>query len=171
MPNTYAATEKQVSYLESLLRNREVDEDAANMMKDAIAKGIDWKLASAFIQQLVVCPFRQRMPASSPITEDGMYRMPNGAIYKVQFNKAQGDGRRMYAKLLVMERDEYNDTWKAHFEYEKGVVYKLTPEMRMTIEQAKEFGALYGTCCVCGRTLTNEVSIEAGIGPICAGRL
>lgn len=32
------------------------------------------------------------------------------------------------------------------------------------------FGKETGQCCVCGRTLTNPDSIEAGIGPICASR-
>lgn len=32
------------------------------------------------------------------------------------------------------------------------------------------FGRETGTCCCCGRTLTNPESIEAGIGPICATR-
>lgn len=35
---------------------------------------------------------------------------------------------------------------------------------------AKKFGKLSGRCCSCGRELTNDGSIEAGIGPICAGR-
>lgn len=41
----------------------------------------------------------------------------------------------------------------------------------ITLDEAKEFGALYGTCCVCARTLTNEESISQGIGPVCGGRL
>jgi hypothetical protein len=35
---------------------------------------------------------------------------------------------------------------------------------------AKAYGLRTGECCICGRTLTNRVSIDAGIGPICAGR-
>jgi hypothetical protein len=35
---------------------------------------------------------------------------------------------------------------------------------------AKAFGKAWSCCCVCGRTLTNDGSIEAGIGPICAER-
>jgi hypothetical protein len=35
---------------------------------------------------------------------------------------------------------------------------------------AVRYGKLSGTCCSCGRDLTNDGSIEAGIGPICAGR-
>ena len=38
------------------------------------------------------------------------------------------------------------------------------------VEAAKRIGMLTGNCCVCGRTLTNEGSVEAGIGPICAGK-
>ena len=30
-------------------------------------------------------------------------------------------------------------------------------------------GKVTGTCCCCGRTLTNPLSIELGIGPICRG--
>ena len=35
---------------------------------------------------------------------------------------------------------------------------------------AVKYGRLSGLCCSCGRDLTNEGSIEAGIGPVCAGR-
>lgn len=37
-------------------------------------------------------------------------------------------------------------------------------------EAVKVQGKRTGNCCCCGRTLTNPASIEAGIGPICAGR-
>lgn len=96
--------------------------------------------------------------------EDGMY-LRDGIIYKVQ-HAVHGSGKQ-YAKQLVRDEDDATD-W--HFEYAVGMVYKLGPSMKMSLEQAKEFGALYGTCCVCGRTLTDENSIEAGIGPICASR-
>lgn len=33
---------------------------------------------------------------------------------------------------------------------------------------ATTYGKAWGVCCVCSRTLTNEVSIARGIGPICA---
>lgn len=95
--------------------------------------------------------------------EEGMYRDADGTIFKVQ--KAVHGSGRLYAKRLV----QVGESWK--FEYDKGAVYRLTSDDRMTLEQAKEFGALYGTCCVCGRTLTDERSIEAGIGPVCGGRV
>lgn len=36
--------------------------------------------------------------------------------------------------------------------------------------EARLFGQRTGTCCCCGRELTNKQSIEMGIGPICASR-
>lgn len=86
--------------------------------------------------------------------------MANARIFKVQ--KAVHGSGNLYGKELVNGR----------FEYFKGARRLLLAEgRRMTLEEAKAYGALYGTCCVCGRTLTNETSIEAGIDPVCAGRL
>lgn len=48
---------------------------------------------------------------------------------------------------------------------------KLRPETKMTLEQAKHYGKMYGMCIKCGRTLTDEVSIAEGIGPVCAGKM
>lgn len=109
-----------------------------------------------------------------PVTEAGMYRQ-DGVIYKVQ--KAVHGSGHLYAKRLVLSGYATDDNGgptvgtTAHFEYAAGMIRKLYAEDRMTLEQAKEFGALYGTCCVCGRTLTNETSIEAGIGPVCGNRI
>lgn len=38
------------------------------------------------------------------------------------------------------------------------------------LQTAMKYGKLAGRCCSCGRELTNDGSIEAGIGPICAGK-
>jgi len=48
----------------------------------------------------------------------------------------------------------------------KEVLTKLAAD---PLEEMKLYGRRTGNCCLCGRTLTNESSIEAGIGPICAG--
>lgn len=173
------ATARQIDYLKSLLRDRDVDDFTVSRIDDAIEAGaLTKQTASECIADALRCPKRPLAQArrdAEMITEAGMYRM-DGAIYKVQV-AVHGSGR-LYAKRLCQHTamdDTYNTrvkqdrTW--HFEYAAGVVSKLRAEHRMTLEQAKEFGALYGTCCVCGRTLTDEKSIEAGIGPVCGGRL
>lgn len=42
---------------------------------------------------------------------------------------------------------------------------------RVSNEDIAELGHASGACAICGRTLTNEQSIAAGIGPICSARL
>ena len=96
-----------------------------------------------------------------PVTE-GMYRTPEDVIYKV-VKAVHGSGR-LYAQRLVIEGTS------GRFEYAGGAIRSLRAEWRMTLEEAKAFGSLYGFCVRCGATLTDDVSIKAGIGPICAGR-
>lgn len=101
---------------------------------------------------------------SRPV-EPGMYSLPDGTIVKVQ-NAVHGSGR-PYAKRLVVTPGETKGT----FVYEAGLLRAVSPEMRLTADAASAFGHLYGMCCVCAATLTDERSIAAGIGPVCAGRL
>lgn len=39
------------------------------------------------------------------------------------------------------------------------------------LSEVAAIGLLTGNCCICGRTLVAEGSIESGIGPICAGKV
>jgi hypothetical protein len=99
------------------------------------------------------------------VTTDGMYLHPDGTVYKVQ--KAVHGSGRLYAKRLVVP-DDLGEP--AEFEIEHGGILRLTPEMKMSLEQAQAFGSLYGVCCVCARVLTDETSIAEGIGPVCKSK-
>lgn len=116
---------------------------------------------------------RDKAPATATLAKvtEGMYRTPEGDIYKVQM-AVHGSGK-LYAKRLV-ELDEprvmKKGTRTHDFEYVAGGLQKLTPEMKMTREEAQAWGRLYGTCCRCGLILTDEESIAQGIGPICGDR-
>jgi Family of unknown function (DUF6011) len=94
-----------------------------------------------------------------------MYTAPEGfyhnaiGIFKVVENGASG---RRYAKKLTKHEDGTH-TW----EFAKGSVTKLQVNTKLSQEAAAQFGALYGTCICCLRTLDNEESIALGIGPIC----
>lgn len=100
-------------------------------------------------------------PGIYSLTEDGQT-----AIFKVQ--AAVHGSKHLYAKRLIAT--EGGET-KGKFEFEKGAISRLTPEDRMSLEDAKKFGAIYGVCIVCGALLTDDNSIANGIGPVCASKL
>lgn len=104
------------------------------------------------------------------ITEAGMYQR-DGIIYKVQQAR---ESKNLYAKKLTecngARFAEQGDVVHFEFVYERGAVWSLGPEDRMTEEQAKEFGIRTGMCCVCAAPLKDAVSVARGIGPTCAKR-
>lgn len=149
---------KQLDYLRSLIVRK-----GYTIHEDRIAK-LSSEDVSVLIDALKVAQDRpaKTAPAQTDKLEDGMYRL-DGVIYKVQ-HAVHGSGRQ-YAKQLV----ENGGDWS--FEFAPGAIRTLKPEHRLTLDEAKEFGQLYGVCACCGRTLTDEKSIELGIGPVCAGKL
>lgn len=97
-------------------------------------------------------------PAVEPLAE-GCY-MKDAEVYKVQRSRRSGN---LYAKVL--------HTDPLGWEYAPGAVRLLSLADRITMQQAQEFGARFGVCAICGRTLTDPESIDRGIGPRCASRL
>jgi hypothetical protein len=151
-------TDKQVDFINKLSAERGITVPAEITEGTATRKN-----ASAWIDYIKTLP-RASHNDDRPEIEDGMYVLDD-TIYKVQ-HAVHGSGRQ-YAKRLIPG----GPGQRAEFAYAPGIVAKLRPEHRMTMDQAREFGALYGTCCQCGAVLTNEDSIEAGIGPVCAGKI
>jgi len=89
---------------------------------------------------------------------EGYYHNQIG-VFKVKTN--QNSGFR-YASMLTKHADG-SHSW----EYAKGAISKLQINTKLTQEAAAQFGALYGCCICCLRTLDNDESIALGIGPIC----
>ena len=147
------ASEKQVEFIKRLTAERDTSrhgvrfDDPENLTMLEARKIIDW---------LLTLP-RQTAPGTTAELDAGIY-FCDGIVVKVQ--KAVHGSGHMYAKAL--------DPETGRFEYHTGLIRKLDASMKMTLEQATQYGALYGVCCNCGRTLTDENSIEAGIGPVCA---
>lgn len=156
--NVPMASDKQVTFITSLLSARVHDVDYSLVDHTALTL----PQAKVMINHLLAQPVKPLVTKETPKDEreDGMY-IKDGVVYKVQYNLAK---THLYAKRLVQHGEG-----DASFEYAGGLNrLGLNAEHKMTLDQAKEYGALYGTCCNCARTLTDEKSIEAGIGPICA---
>lgn len=170
---SHQATEKQINFIVSLLNERVeggFDGDAYKAALADLDKPVTKEQASKMIKHLLSVPKVTKNTVEVPVTktarvevEAGIYLI-DGDVVKVQ--KAVHGSGNMYAKRLVVDAPGA----KGRFEYAPGLIRKVTPEARMTLDQAVEYGAIYGVCCNCGRTLTDEKSIEAGIGPVCAKR-
>jgi hypothetical protein len=102
----------------------------------------------------------------APLTEPGMYRKPNGTIYRVKFNKA---GTGLYAERVTIVLKQGKSF--ATFVYMKGAVNELNAGMRLTADEMIAFNVDVVNCCVCGRVLTAKKSKEQKIGPICIGKI
>lgn len=162
------ATEKQVRYLESLRASRTPHVDAkavADWAATAGRKAVSDKIDELKRMPQVAGPISSRVQWEQQAEpEDGIYidRATN-KIYKV-YKMVHGSGRQG-VKVLVPENG------KGTFHYLGSAVKRLPKSaVRMSMDEAKAFGKIYGFCVRCGRTLTDEGSIEAGIGPICAGK-
>lgn len=90
---------------------------------------------------------------------EGMWRTADGAIWKVLPGRTTGN---LYAKRLGEG---------GSFEYVVGGIHRVRETgVRLTLDEAKQYGRVTGRCCVCARLLTDPASITAGIGPVCAAR-
>lgn len=98
----------------------------------------------------------------TPVDAPGMYRRGPDVFLVVKSKKSD----HFFAKKLVktMHGDVLH---KLHFEYEKGAIFQLSMECRMTIDEVADLGQMTGHCWVCAKQLTVQKSIEAGIGPVC----
>lgn len=162
-------SDKQEGYLRSLMAKKAPTADVENMVAVINAAPEPRKVASEMIDDLRNAPTVQ-VPDAKEL-EDGIYRL-DGTIYKV-YVTVHGANQKAAKELVPVEgwTFETHGKKRATFEYRgKAPLRKLTSAHRLTLEQAQEFGQIYGMCCCCGATLTDETSIANGIGPVCAKR-
>lgn len=150
-------SEAQLRFLRSLAAERDFD-------LSEIEPALDRRSASVWIDQLKAMP---KPVAARPDPPEGFHILGSDdtgwQVFKVQ-RAVHGSGR-LYAKILAGPYAE--STW----EYVgTGILRELSEDTVLTLEKAQKYGQLYGVCCRCGATLTDESSIARGLGPVCAGR-
>lgn len=112
-----------------------------------------------------VDPREDRAPRPKlPEVPDGRYAVDNKdgetAFYRVRVSKTG------YVTVVVMASDEEREL---PFVVARSVLRKI--ESDGVLEATARYGKEIGECGLCGRTLTDEVSRAAGIGPVCASRM
>jgi hypothetical protein len=152
------ASQRQLDYITSLAGQRDwpTEGPVADIIRAVLFEEIVGGMeASLAIERLLSFP-----KVDKPETgEEGVYFF-EGEYYKVQ-RAVHGSGR-LYSKKF----DLASESWSRG-----GSVSKLTDQYKITAEQAKAFGDLYGRCIRCSAILTEEESIERGAGPICAEKM
>lgn len=105
-----------------------------------------------------------RKPEREPIEAEGMYaRIDPEDLDLDIFRVRKSQAGRFYALRLDFASEE--------FIYEPSAIRGIDPEDRLTLEQAKSLGHMFGRCIVCWAALTDPKSVERGIGPVCAKRV
>lgn len=176
IPVMEQGTDKQQNYIKSMMA--ELNSYGLNVAESDINKYPNVRRAIDSLKELVAVARQnnyQKKESAKPVEEsvtEGMYRVDNGDIYKVQKSRQSGF---LYAskleKLDTSEFDKRGNEITHKFEYMgKAPLRFIKAEHRMTMEEAAQFGKETGSCCNCGRTLTKQESIDRGIGPICAGK-
>lgn len=173
------ASEKQIDLIGRLWDEREWDSPliAQTLALETYGDGFGGKEASALIDLLFKLPragTKARLQAQAETQQRMDTELEEGAlyahdhpsrsdladieVYRVQRSKSSG---KLYA-LRVLE--------EGGTEYAPGMVTRLDPSRKLTLEEAKAWGRRTGTCCACYRTLTNPASVEAGVGPVCRAK-
>ncbi len=106
--------------------------------------------------------------------EPGVYKM-DGEYYRVTVNKMK---KAVAKRLVIRNRDEavYGIHSYGEFVYARDALNKLTEDMRVSEEEAREFGHKFKFCCNCGEAIGHGdkrgtlMSYAVGYGPVCAKR-
>lgn len=148
-------TERQVSYIVSLMRQSEItgtvfdgktEDDVKRLTKEGARKAID---------MLKTLPKRKALTAT---TKDevkeiaGIYEL-DGEIYRMK--RARG---KTHFYAMILDR-EAGDAWH----YAEGMARRVPTEGRkLSLEECEALSVRTGGCCMCGAQLTATVN---GVGP------
>lgn len=186
------ATEKQVAYLRSLLAEREgvaeaeviraslnADREAGTLGKRQVSKAIDSLLK---IEKAPKAAPGTRVPAPGNLDPEVLADLQAGRYFVQEtFVRVDRPERGTYAGFIFVKRQPYGpDSDGVRFallnaiagtaKVDEGYRGLLDALLADPLAAAVEYGHHTGSCCVCGRTLTDPKSIEAGIGPICGAK-
>ena len=105
------------------------------------------------------------------ITEPGLYKhdddgVTTATIYRVRKSRTSD---RLYAEKVVVYETDHDGTKTVEFAYNAKAMAWLKKSDKLTWAEARAFGAAYGSCVACGRTLSDARSLVQGYGATCAG--
>lgn len=169
------ASDKQVKYVMDLLS----DHEWPDVLDEGDVRNMERRQVSKLIDQLKRSPKRTKTFREMAELEAGLYKLMDGTIVRVYLGQKSG---RMLAKQLVFvgtmgssEEDIAKGlppTWEQWSYVYLGLASKHVAGdyRKLSLEEAKEWGATTRSCCRCARRLDVPESVDAGIGPVCANK-
>jgi len=155
---TTGMSEAQEGFLRSLIARKTPDANADGIIATLNELPNPKSAASAMIdsyKSMDDAPKPKAVKVDEPELVKGDVHVVNGSYYRV--HTAQGSGN-LYACKWDGER----------FDYERGAIKLLSPDNKITAEQAAEFGHMFERCCFCSHDIDTPESTAVGYGPVCA---
>jgi len=156
-----AATERQQSFIASLRSERGVEGTFVGTKKEA----------SAEISRLLALPKTAPAAKASTTPQDavdvpaGRYAIEVDGVVKFYRVDRPTEGR--WAGYTFVKVQASDDLHPVRGTAAQGILKAIAVDPR---EASLRYGREIGSCGVCGRTLTDEDSRNAGIGPVCASK-
>lgn len=183
-----AATDRQEAFLATLLSER--SGSAVEAIRQAITSARadgSWSkaMASSTIDRVMKLPKSTettvRTPRPGNFSHEALAALPEGRYFVAEtFVRVDHPTEGRWANFVFVKALDHPDASGVRFAIANPATgqARVDDDKRSLLEAlladpkaaAIEYGHRTGSCCVCGRTLTNPESVAAGIGPICAGR-
>lgn len=174
------ATEAQIGFIKSLLRERDTDqltEEQRSWLDERLANGYDFHRytrngASRIIGGLQALP--RLSEADKARTQGGPQGVPNGRYAiemagTLKFYKVNSPTEGRWAGRTFVDVQASDELHAIRNPNERrAILAKIAEDVQGAMLR---YGQQLGHCGHCGRTLTNELSRELGIGPICRGKM
>ena len=175
-------SEKQVSFINSLLDERDLEPDAVAGFRTALST-MDKKKASTLIDMLLKLPKKENKVVGgkkSPLQE-ALSKAPKSkyAVPNIELDMSLTPATKLTGDHLFIEIKEYMGNLymrRLHGSVGAFVRTRVSNEDAVTImnhiskdpyKYAKIFGQIYSCCGSCGAELTDPISRELQLGPEC----
>lgn len=170
MTTTYPASEKQLAFITRLLGERDLTGTifAGHTVAPAGLSGGREGSASVAITELLALPkavrHTEQANAAGDTYEAGIYEQPlTGRLFRCYLGQNTGT---LLVKECIVDEDGVG------YQY-LGAAQRIFGGMivrRLSLSQVGALGKTFDHCLCCGRRLDDPVSVDRGIGPVCAAK-
>lgn len=166
----WPASDPQKAYITGLLRERTLPDGYVPPDMDTLEKDVASDTIR-FLKTLAKKPLDQSK-AGKPVYENiiaGRYALANDGIwkfYEVQLGKGRWTGY-TFIKQLIGAPGHYKKIDVSRFDRDD-LLRRIDADVQRAME---DYGKESGICGKCSSPLTDPVSLERGIGPVCYSKL